>query len=91
VTDEEVAREIQLVLPADNRNQKRIQDCVTPVLDKTVRRLGLGESFTVQLGDSTDIIYVAILLVCGPWVYDGEFEDLILCKSTESLTGEDIF
>jgi hypothetical protein len=56
MTDEEVARTIHLVPSADNRNQRRIQYCVAIVLDETVRRLGLGESFTVQLGDSADVI-----------------------------------
>jgi hypothetical protein len=62
VTDEEVFREIQLVPPADKRNQKIIQDCVATVLDKRVRKLGLCEYFTAQTGDSTDVINVAILL-----------------------------
>jgi len=61
MTDEEVARKIQLVSSADNRNQRRIQDCVAIVLDERVQRLGLGESFTVQLGDSADVINLAIL------------------------------
>jgi hypothetical protein len=53
---QKVAREIWLVLPANNMNQKRIQDCVATVLDKTVRNPDLGESFTVQIDDSTDVI-----------------------------------
>jgi hypothetical protein len=66
MTDEEVARKIQLVPSADNRNQRRIQDCVAIVLAETVQRLGLVESFTVQLGDTADVINPAILFVFGP-------------------------
>jgi hypothetical protein len=49
--DEEAARKIHLVPSADNRNQRSIQECVAIVLDETVQRLCLGESFTVQLGN----------------------------------------
>jgi hypothetical protein len=76
MTDEKVARKIQLVPSTDKRNQRRIQDCVAIVLHETVQKLGLGESFTFQLGDSADFINLAILFVFGPQVYDGGFEDL---------------
>jgi len=66
MTDEEVARTIQLVPSADNRNQRRIQYCVAIVLDETVRRLGLGESFRVQIRDSAGGINLVILFVFGP-------------------------
>jgi hypothetical protein len=66
MTDEEVARTIQIVPSADNRNQRRIQYCVAIVLDETVRRLGLGQSFTVQIRESADDINHVILFVFGP-------------------------
>jgi hypothetical protein len=91
--DEEAARKIQLVPLSNNTIQRRIQDCASNVLDELVRRLRLSESFTVLLGESTDDVNLAILLVFVWYVYEGEFqEDLLLCKSIEAqITGEDIF
>jgi len=51
---------------ADNKNQRSVQDCVAIVLDETVQRLGLGESFTVRLGVSADVINLAVLFVISP-------------------------
>jgi hypothetical protein len=50
-----------VVLP-ENTIQRRIQDCAPNVLDERVRTLSLSEQFTVQLGESADIVNLAVLL-----------------------------
>lgn len=62
MTGEEAARKIQLVPSADDRFQRRTQDCAESVLVELVRRLRLSKLYTVQLEDSTDV-NLAVMLV----------------------------
>jgi hypothetical protein len=65
MTDEEVARKIQLLWSTDNRSQRIIQDCASNMLDelRVFRRLGLSEWFTIQLYDTIDALKVSFLSV----------------------------
>jgi hypothetical protein len=48
--------------------------------------------FIIQLDESTDVVNFRVLLAFVWYVYEGEYEeDLLLHKSNEAHTGEDIF
>jgi hypothetical protein len=48
--------------------------------------------FIIHLDESTDVVNFAVVVASVWYVYEGEFEEgLLLRKSTEAQTGEDIF
>ena len=52
----------------------------------------LSESFIIQLDESTDVVNFRVLIAFVWYVYEGEFvEGLLLRKSNDAQTGEDIF
>jgi hypothetical protein len=62
------------------------------VLVELVWRLRLNESFIIQVDENTDVVNFAVLLAFVWYIYEGEFQEgLLICKSTEAQTGEDIY